>query len=36
MTMPWVVYTDDVLGFTRHLYDLQVVAPFDWSGWVER
>jgi len=30
--MPSVDYTDDVLGFTRQLYDLQVVAPFDWSS----
>lgn len=34
-TMPWVDYTDDVLEFIRQLYDLQVVAPFDWGSWTQ-
>ncbi len=34
-TMPWVDYTDDVREFIRQLYDLQVVAPFDWGTWTQ-
>lgn len=34
-TMPSVGYADDVLEFIRQLYDLQVVAPFDWSSWTQ-
>ena len=33
--MRWVHYTDDMLEFIRQLYDLQEMAPFDWSVWVE-
>ena len=36
LTMPWVDYTDDVLDFIHQLYELQVVAPFDWGAWVEK
>ena len=34
-TIPWVDYADDVLEFVRELYDLHVVAPFDWGSWVQ-
>ena len=36
LTIPWVVFTDDVLEFIRQLYGLEVVAPFDRSAWVEQ
>jgi hypothetical protein len=34
-TLPWVDYTSDVLEFIHQLYDLQVVAPFDWGTWIQ-
>ena len=34
-TMPWVDYSDDVLEFIHQLYELQVVAPFDWGSWTQ-
>jgi hypothetical protein len=34
-TMPWVDYADAVLDFARQLYDLQVIASFDWSTWIQ-
>ncbi len=35
ITLPHVVLGDDAAGFLQELYDQQVVAPFDWSDWLQ-
>lgn len=34
-TMPSVAHDERVLAFVQELYDLEVVAPFDWGTWFE-
>lgn len=34
-SLPTAELSDDALAFIRCLYDQQVVAGFDWSGWLD-